>query len=209
MSIVKFNKLVAFSLILFMGVFGLQAQTAFWSEDFSDGDIPEGWTNEDPSGNNALWTWCGDPTTGAMDGCPPVWDDNLNQQEPFGATTAGNGFVTMDSDAAGDVSHQSELTTSPIDCSAQGEVWLNFQTHIGVFTIPASTGALLRVSTNGDTWTDFAIFPNLTLDVRWSENPENIIVDISSVAANESTVYIQWQWIGNFEYLWSIDDVQL
>lgn len=211
MITVKFNKLIAFSFMLCMTVFGLQAQTPFWSEDFSGGDIPAGWTNEDANGNNAVWTWCGDPTTGAMGGCPNIWDDPLNQQVPFGATTAGNGFVTVDSDAVGDVpgGHRSQLTTSAIDCSSIGEVWLNFQTHIGVFAVDASTGAILRVSTNGTDWTTFTLFPGLDIQERWSENPENIIIDISEVAANQSTVYLQWDWTGDFEYFWNIDDIQL
>lgn len=210
MSILKINKFSAF-LLLFFITCSLQGQTAFWSEDFSDGNIPAGWTNEDVSGNNALWTWCGDPATGAADGCPTIWDDATNQQVPFRASTSGNGFVTLDSDAIGNVpgGHQSQLTTTAIDCSSRGEVWLNFQAHIGVFTVNASSGAVIRVSTNAADWTTFTVFPGLDINERWSENPENIIIDISEVAANQSTVYIQWEWTGDFEYFWNIDDVQL
>lgn len=211
MSILNFNNLIAFSFLLFTASYNIKAQTAFWSEDFSGGAIPDGWTNDDATGNDAFWTWCGDPTTGAMGGCPAIWDDDLNQQEPFQASTADNGFATIDSDAIGAVpgGHQSQLTTNAIDCSSQGEVWLNFQTHIGVFTIDASTGAILRISANGTDWTTFTLFPGLDTNERWSDNPENIIIDISSVAANESTVYIQWEWTGDFEYFWNIDDVHL
>ena len=211
MSVLKINKLLTFVLLLCAGSFGLNAQTAFWSEDFSGGSIPDGWTNEDETGNDALWSWCSNPEMGGTGGCPTIWDDALNQQLPFQAATATNGFVSMDSDAVGAVpgGHVSQLTTSAIDCSSRGEVWLNFQTHIGVYTVNAATGALLRVSTNGTSWTDFAIFPGLTTTERWSENPENVIIDISTIAANQSTVYIQWEWTGDFEYFWNIDDIQL
>ena len=39
------------------------AQNIFWSEDFSDGDLPAGWTSSDASGGDAVWTWCGDPNS--------------------------------------------------------------------------------------------------------------------------------------------------
>ena len=189
----------------------VQAQTPFWSEDFAGG-IPTGWTNNDPSGNNAIWTWCNDPAAGnAQAGCPSVWDDALNAQVPFAATTAGNGFATVDSDEYGNIpsNHVSELTTDAIDCSTKSEVWITFQTHIGVFTLDAESNALLRVSTDGMTWTPFTVFPGLSTAVRWSANPESPIIDISSVAAGSSTVYVQWQWTGNYEYNWNLDDIEI
>ena len=64
----------------------------YFSEDFSGGTIPTDWTNADPSGNNALWTHCADPTSGQVNGCPAIWEDDLNAQVPFAATTARNGF---------------------------------------------------------------------------------------------------------------------
>jgi hypothetical protein len=213
----NFTKL--FTLLFFVAgfTFSLSAQTIFWDEDFSDGDIPVGWNNEDAGGFDALWEWCGD---GASEGpgCPLVWGDGLNEQEPFASETADNGFVSMDSDQVGNIpgNHVSELTTSPIDCSGQGEVWLKFEAHIGVFTIAAETGAIVRVSTDdGANWTPFTAFPGLVTGapnpgfVRWSNNPEFVIIDISAVAAGETDVLVQWQWTGNFEYHWSIDDVAL
>ena len=92
---------------------------------------------------------------------------------------------------------------------------MKFESLIGVFTIPAETGAIARVSTNGTDWTDFTAFPGLVTGApnpgaeRWSFNPQYSIIDISSVAAGESMVYIQWQWQGNWEYMWNLDDVAL
>lgn len=184
----------------------------FWAEDFTNG-MPADWTNEDPSGNEAIFSWCADPATGQQDGCPRLWNGEVNQQVPFASTTATTGFVTMDSDLVGQISsnHQSELTTAAIDCSAQTEVWMTFETHIGVFTLNADTNAVIQVSTDGENFTKFPIkaFENLTTGERWSDNPEEALVDISSVAAGQATVYIQWQWVGNYEYHWSIDDAKL
>lgn len=185
-----------FALVLALATFEvLSAQTPFWSEDFANG-FPTGWTNEDPSGNNALWTWCANPETGQSNGCPAIFNDAVNNQVPFAATTATNGFLTMDSDKIGNLSsnHLSQLTTTGIDCSAFSEVYIRFETHIGVYTVSADVGALLRVSNDdGATWTPFTIFPGLTTSERWSDNPEIIIVDLSAVAAGQSNVKLQWQ----------------
>lgn len=192
-------------------LFSLQASAqVFWSENFASG-IPAGWTNVDPSGNNALWTVCGNPAAGQVGGCPAIWTDTNNQQSPFAATTATNGFVTMDSDRVGQISsdHDSRLTTTAINCSAAAQVWARFENHIGVFVVNADENAVLRVSTNLQDWTTYTIFPGLTTAERWSDNPEVAVINISDVAAGSSTVYLQWRWVGNYEYHWSLDDVSL
>lgn len=189
-----------------------QAPVPFWSEDFTSG-IPASWTIADASGQNILWTWCPDPTLGNTNaGCAPIFNDGINLQEPFKATTASTGFATLDSDAPGSVlpqSHVAELTTSAINCTGKSEVFIAFQSHIGVYTVAAETGAILRVSTDLLNWTDFTLFPGLNTQVRWSKNPEELVVDISSVAGNQSTVYVQWQWTGNWEYFWNLDDIAI
>lgn len=189
----------------------LFAQTPFWSENFTNG-LPSSWSTTDGSNQGVLWTWCADPLLGDSNpGCSEPWDDALNAQVPFNSATASTGFMVMDSDDPGGLPtpHVSRLTTSAIDCSGKSQVFLTFQTHIGVFELDADANAILRVSTNGTTWTDYTIFNGLTTTVRWSENPEIPIIDISATAANAGTVYLQWQWTGNWEYMWSVDDVEL
>ena len=207
----KFTKTIFVLALAIVSANAMTAQAPFWTEDFANG-IPADWTNEDPSGNNALWTWCANPETGQSNGCPAIFDDATNNQVPFAATTATNGFATMDSDLLGNLNtnHLSQLTTSGIDCSSYNEVYIRFETHIGVYTVGADVGALLRISTDdGATWTPFTVFPNLTTQERWSDNPEIVILDISSVAAGQANVKIQWQWEGNYEYMWSLDDISL
>ena len=181
------------------------AQNIFWSEDFSDGDLPAGWTSEDASGGDAVWTWCGDPTSGQGGGCPGVYTG----QDPFASTTAANGFATMDSDIIGEqtTDHIAQLTSTAIDCSNETEVWIKFESFIGVFANTTVDNAVLRVSTNQTDWTDYNLYDTPAGD--FSENPELSIVDISSVAAGSATVYLQWEWVGNYEYNWNIDDVDL
>ena len=186
------------------------AQNVFWEEDFSSTmDLPAGWTSEDASGGEGVWTWCADPLAAST--CIPNWDLYADQHDGnFYSTTSENGFVLMDSDVLGNVApdHVVNLTTDAIDCSGQSEVWVKFESLIGVYGLPATDNAILKASTNGTDWTEFNVF-QLSLATRWSENPEYSIVDISSVAAGSSTVYIQWSWTGNYEYYWLIDDILL
>lgn len=204
----KLSTHIFFTLMLVLGVsLGLNAQNVLLSEDFANG-IPATWTNEDASGNNAVWTYCNDPATGQSGGCPAIWGDQINQQMPFASATANNGFVTVDSDLAGQITHTSELTIAPQDFSAADAVWIEFQAHIGVFTFAAEDNAVLRVSNDdGANWTTYTVFPGLTTGVRWSNNPEEVTINITDVAAGQSNVLIQWQWTGNFEYNWSLDDI--
>ncbi|MBN8680190.1 MAG: T9SS type A sorting domain-containing protein [Chitinophagales bacterium] len=205
------KKVFFLAAILLSGALQAQLPVPFWSENFTNG-LPSGWTTTDGSNQGVLWTWCADPILGDNDpGCSQPWDDALNGQQPFNATTASTGFMVMDSDDPGGLptEHISRLTTAPINCAGKNEVFVTFQTHIGVYEFDADANAILRVSTNGTTWTDYPVFNGLTTTVRWSQNPEIPIIDISATAANAGTVYLQWQWTGNWEYMWSVDDVEV
>ena len=197
-----------FILALLFTSFSLTAQV-FYSEDFSGGAIPDGWTNVDltsNAGEEVFFQFSTNP-------------DDVNalgnaETETFLATTAAGGYLYADSDrglsGAPTNLHTTQLTTTPIDCSDKDAVYIQFETLIGVFEQNAETAALLRISTDaGVNWTDFTVFPNLTTSVRWSENPQSVSIDITSVAANEAAVMIQWQWIGGWEYFWAIDDIIL
>ncbi|MBK8950552.1 MAG: T9SS type A sorting domain-containing protein [Flavobacteriales bacterium] len=73
----------------------------------------------------------------------------------------------------------------------------------------------VQVSTDLTTWTDFIPFTCLVTGSaqppcsRWSANPQGIALDITSVAANQSSVYLRFQWLGGWEYFWAIDDLAL
>lgn len=190
------------------GLVNAQAQ-AFWSEDF-DGGIPAGWTNVDASTNakKILWTWCNQPDAGnSVAGCPGVFGG----QDPFASFTPTNGFVTVDSDEGGQLpgNHISRLTSTAINCSGKSEVFITFATQIGIFPPSGATGAILRVSTDNATWKDYDFFPDLSSSQGFSKNPLTPAINISDKAANQATVYLQWQWTGNYEYMWNLDDIEL
>ncbi|MFK7809397.1 MAG: T9SS type A sorting domain-containing protein [Saprospiraceae bacterium] len=203
-----------FTLAILLAMAGnIQAQV-FWSEDFSGG-FPAGWTSEDISANyDTEWTWCEGPTDPPPAGCSPIFSGAPNGQVPFQATTAENGFLTLNSDAVATDNHANDphisvLTTDAIDCSAESVVWLKFETHIGAFELDPLSNAILRVSNNNMDWTEYTLFPGLTTTIRWSDNPFDAIVNISDVAANQSTVYLQLEWTAGWEYFWNVDDMIL
>jgi hypothetical protein len=189
------TKLFLFPLFLFW-LSPIIAQNVIWSEDFSGGVIPNSWTNVDASGQlSTVWQW---ETGGTY----------FPGQPPFSASTAANGFVLFDSDNAGGLNndHDVRLTTNAINCSGQNVVFAKFSNQYCFFNNIAK--AYLGVSTNG---TNFTYFPILTAvqagDLTASEQVEE--VDISSIAANQATVYLQFRWVGNYEYTWRIDDLKV
>lgn len=190
--------------------FGFLSQSSFaqifWFEDFTNG-IPSDWGNVDLLDNNGEWTWCDDPTEMSGGGCPGV----TIGQTAFGATTAGSGFVTVASDeiGSGNNTHTSELTTSAINCSSYSEVWISFETTIGIYVMQASSNVFLQVSSDSVSWENYLIFPTLNGTDVWSENPELITMDLTEAAAGESTVYLRWRWQAGWEYYWNLDDINL
>lgn len=200
-----------FILFALLTGFQLSAQNVFWEEDFSSNmGLPTGWTAVDTTNQDAIWSWCASPVTAST--CIPGWGTYETQPEGgFPSTTADNGFVFLDSDVLTTlpVAHVARMTTTAIDCSNQSEVWFKCESQIGVFELDADENALLRVSTDGVNWTDYTLFEGLTTSERWSNNPEYSFANISDVAANEPTVYLQIHWAGNWEYWWLLDDLQL
>lgn len=193
-------------------------RNAFYTEDFSGTNgLPTGWTTTDdltPTGQTPVnFEWANSPgaVTPAAAGQPLILT--------FLAPGASNGFLWANSDrglgSAPTSNHLTRLTTAPIDCSAQPSVLLTMKSTIGVFDLDADTAVKVRVSTDGVNWTNFAPFPCLKAGninppcERFSYNPQSVAVDITSVAANQPTVYLQFQWRGGWEYYWAIDDLEL
>lgn len=215
-----YSCIISFRIYFLLGVFVLTGNRVgyaqvFWQEDFATG-IPAQWINEDATiqidsltGNTipALWQYCTTPQQ-----CPPA----LGGLTPFASSSVMNGYVFVDSDALGgnfEGTHKSQLTTAPINCSTQSKVFLQFDSHIGTFNFNAAENALLRVriGTSGQ-WHQFGIYPELNLGggvTQLSPNPQKVIVDLSSVAAGQDSVFLQWQWTGRFELFWALDDIKL
>ena len=209
--------------LLLLATLAMTAQTEteniIYEEGFSEPGFPVGWTTYDESGQDVIWSWCVNPEMGRVnEGCPKIWNDTTNNQIPFNATSAENGFLTVDSDLFSGVPqpHKSRLTSPVFDFSQEDTVWIKFETHLGAFEITPNNNAILRVSNNGGASYQqiYNAFPEFPLEItnkslRWSSNPKSVFFDVSEVAAFQSSVVFQWQWFGQNEFHWSIDDIQV
>ncbi len=170
----------------------------FYSEDFAAG-LPGTWMNIDNgSAANVLWRYT---LSGAAHGFP--FDSALSTI----GTSALNGYMIFDSDSAGGGGGEdASLITGAIDCSAKANVHLTFNEYFAQYNV--SMG-IVSVSTDGSTWTDIHHAEAGLAAGQTSPNPSAQDIDISSFAAGQATVYIQFRWIGDFEYFWMVDDVTL
>jgi len=179
----------------------------FYQQRFDTPGLPAGWSTSDESGNNVLWERCTDVQTDchADLGFPP-----------FAGTDKANGFMILDSDGAGVLppyGHQSRLTTSAIDCSGKDIVYAVYDQQIGVRDFADDGGIpLLYVSYDSIVWIPqilFEVVNNEYVIANFSETPLVASIDISSYAANRPKVYLRWEWQGNHEYWWILDNVRL
>ena len=194
-------------LVFFISLSG-NGQVLF-SENFDAPTLPVGWSTTDASGNGTdlLWTICTDPTA-----CAP-YTSAFTTETTFAAPGAADGYAVADSDAHGDQAQDfiSRLQSPRIDCSGAPTVFLSFQSFIATAIVPPAGHALVQVRLSDGPWTNFDPYCTLRYadqNLR-SPNPQLVVLDLSDLAANEADVELRWQWTGDWEYSWSIDEVRL
>jgi len=158
--------------------------------------FPFGWT-EGPSSNP--WGW-GTPTGGNGDAGDPDPTGGYTGTKVFGYNLTG-GYNNEISEYF--------FKSSSVDCSDYSRVHARFRRWLGVEGW-GYDHAIFQVSNNGSTWTDvWTNFENSISDREWVLCE----YDISSVAAEQSTVYLRWV-MGptdtSYTFCgWNIDDVEL
>ena len=185
-----------FAFLFVMTMVGLNSATAqFWSYDFGDEaafatDWVKGGTNDGPE----VWTWSNDPA--AVTALP---------EPDFASTTVDNGFMLFNSDANGEGFPYDAMvtTTSPIDCSAANSVFLQFETQYAHFYGPTAS---VGVSTDGVVFTYYTVLADV---VQNAVTAVSVVTVELPAAANQSAVWIQFRWQGEWEYVWKVDDVNL
>lgn len=176
-----------------------QSITPFFYEDFALG-LPAGWQAIDNAGNGVNWSYT---TTGIFNyGTYPGWD-SLSVTN----TTASNGYMIYDSDASnGSVGGENaDMITDAIDCSLHSNVHLMFNE---LFVHFAET-ATVSVSTDGSTWTQVFDATAGLAQNDGTPNPTLVDLDITSIAANQVTVYVKFNFTGDYDYFWMVDDITL
>ena len=204
--------------------------TVIWSEDFQNG-FPSSWStysNNTGSGNNGVISpgntaEC--PWKHSFQGSWGYWNsvgtnaagNPTAAAAPINSTTANNGFLISDIDSAnhwngnsgsssGSTYHyiESYFTTDAISTLGFSNVNLEFE-H--TFRLNNSVDLIVSISNDSILWTDYIVQGN-TANNTQSDNPEYLSLNISSVAGNQSTVYIKIGWESRV-YFWMIDDMKI
>ncbi len=176
---------------------------AFYSEHFDTG-LPAGWTvvSVTPVGS-ASWKWY---PNGQISTAP----------YSIGAINTTTGFMIYDSDSIGGGGIGTTvpvgyMATAAISCTGHASVALTFDEYYRKF----QDSCFVEVSTSPAfvTSTRYPVSANnaLTTYDYLLTNPFNAFIDISSVAANQSNVYIRFYYYGapGGGYSWQIDNVAL
>ena len=171
--------------VLTVGVASLQYQ---WNMD-SD----PGWST------SGLWAW-GTPTgSGGADHGNPDPSSGYTGSNVYGYNLNGDYTNSMS---------ETHLTSTAIDCSDLTDVSLKFHRWLNVET-STYDHAYVRISNNGSSWTTLYQNTGEVTDSSWTQYE----YDISSIADNQSTVYLRWTMgttDGSWLYSgWNIDDVEL
>ena len=178
-----------------------------WTDDFSNSN---NWDISNQVGNTDDWVI----GTGVPAGAFAI--------SGIASTTAANGFALFDSDLLCSGDQIADLTTlNSINCSGNSSVFISFEQYYRRF----DDSTIVFVSTDNINWTGFPLnttvlnnefCPGGTANV----NPDLVNINISSVAANQATVWIRFEFYSpstfvgpagapGCGYSWMIDDVTL
>ena len=194
------------------------AISPIWEEDFSSG-FPSGWSRYTSNMTSGLstcnWQWTLDGTWGYYNG-----NQGVSGSNDLTSSSAANGFLISDIDSANHYAYgqpsgstyeyiESFFTTDAIDLSLYPAVSLEFE-HLfrynnlgtGSFTPPT-----VYISSDSINWTSYLVNNNIANNTQ-SSNPEITSMNISSVAGNQSTVYIKFGWVARC-YYWMLDDIKI
>lgn len=172
------------------------SRAAIWTEDFGTG-VPAGWGIS--TTGNPLVQWY--HTT---DG-----HQSSDGTEDILSTSALNGWMIVDSGHDGNSTspwENTKLTSKAITTGVPfpARVKLEFQQ---MFRDWADDSTIVAVSPDSIVWTEYLI--NTEVDGMGTANPDLVILDISSAIGGADSCYIRFDWRGQFEYGWQIDDVSI
>ncbi|MFH1419971.1 MAG: C25 family cysteine peptidase [Planctomycetota bacterium] len=143
-------------------------------------------------------------------GTPTGGGGSYGDPDPTSGFTGNNVYgYNLNGDYANSLSSIQYLTTSAIDCTDATNTRLLFRRWLGVESATYDH-ANIQVSNNGSTWTPvWDHSGGSTSDGAWALAS----FDISSVADEQSTVYIRWGMgttDGSITYCgWNIDDIEI
>ncbi|MBK6544121.1 MAG: T9SS type A sorting domain-containing protein [Saprospiraceae bacterium] len=99
--------------------------------------------------------------------------------------------------------HSGVLVSPVINCSTFNSTALKFNQYYRNF----ESTCFVDVSNDGVNWTPFALNTDIAVNAETATNSQ-VVIDISSVAANQATVQVRFRFEGEY-YFWIVDDVQI
>lgn len=167
-------------------------KVTLWSNDVS---AAADWSFTNTSAPALDWNIETDPAAVPSDG-------------PVAMTTASNGYLMIDSDAAGQTATQNALATyvggTPINCTGQPAITLEYEQHYRTY----QDERYVEVSNDG--WMTFDTYTV----TDGSEGGGTVVsgigsIDISATAANQASVSIRFRYVGAWGWHWAVDDIKV
>jgi len=164
-----------------------------WVNDFS---VPSNWVISNTTSDNQNWIITNSSPQGTYSSPLGI----------IGSTTSTNGFALFDSDflgTNGGYQDASIATSAPLNLTNKIDVSVIFQQKYRRYLTDQT---FIGISVNGTSWTDFEVNTSLP-DGDITTSP--VTVDVSSVADNHSQVWLRFHYVGEWDYAWMVDDVQI
>lgn len=167
-----------------------------WKDDFS---APNKWVISNKTSDNQNWviTKISSTSAGYNTG---TWVDTANVSEQ-------NGYALFDSDGVGadGGSQNADITTKgTIDLTNYPNVEIRFRQRVNLWQ---NTVTNVQITTdNGTTWTTYNVNAGRPVSTKFEET---VGLNISAAAGGKPNVRVRFNYVGQWDYLWSIDDVQI
>jgi hypothetical protein len=165
---------------------------------FNDFSTPSDWTLTNASSPSQDWEIVSTLPTGLT-------------SQSFGPTvnsTSGGNFALINSDGAGGTATQDAnlTTTNSFSCSANPSVQVRFENYHRIY----QEQHFVLVSTDGVNFDSYEVNTNYGANngnYTTSPNVEETSINVSATAANQPAVWLRFNYQGNYDWFWVIDDV--
>lgn len=166
----------------------------FWTDNF---DTPSDWIIFNEGVPSTDWVI-------GMSGPTGFYSASMGA---INSASTGN-FGLYDSDGLGssydDVQEAFLQYGHSINCTGKNNVRLSFESYYRRF----NDNVFVEVSNDSVNWTQYEVHLDVNQDAS-SDNPTQVVVNVSDVADDEFTVYVRFHFSGNWDYAWMVDDVKL
>ncbi len=194
-----------FGLIRFSAV--AQLDTIYY-EPFAD-SIPAQWSQFDSTNNNFDWVHT---TVGWASAWNPASVSSLI------STSANDGWIMLHADyyntdtatmqqADSIIYMNATINSTPYDFSSESSVFLSLQHYYRTLSLPKNGSLEMNISNDGVNWTTYDLHTGGDQPANVQNGVENLSIDISSIAANQPTVWVQFHFREVAWYFWNIDDL--